>query len=74
MTPRGATRAEVWSTVAVVALVVLGVVALWPRGSATDASAGVGPGTATGAPAALGVIPGPAAIDEPSATERPVTR
>lgn len=36
---RGATRAEVWSTVAVAVLALLGVVALWPRGAPPDAAA-----------------------------------
>lgn len=53
MTTRGgATRAELWSTVVVVVLVAVGVVALWPRGSATDASFGAGSDAATTAPAA----------------------
>jgi thiol-disulfide isomerase/thioredoxin len=48
----GATRAELWSTVIVVALVVLGVVALWPRGAATSAPSGAVSDPATAAPAA----------------------
>ena len=68
MTPRsGATRAEVLSTVVVVALLVLGIVALWPRAAPTD---GAGPSTAAPvatdaelaplrAAAALGPCPGP---------------
>jgi thiol-disulfide isomerase/thioredoxin len=49
VTPRGgATRAELWSTLAVAALVVVGVVALWPRSSPTAAD----PVASTTAPAA----------------------
>jgi thiol-disulfide isomerase/thioredoxin len=44
----GATRAEVWSTVVVVVLVVVGVVALWPRSTPTAAD----PTSATSSPAA----------------------
>jgi thiol-disulfide isomerase/thioredoxin len=47
----GATRAEVVSTAVVVALVVLGIVALWPRSPQTDAASGPA-GAATAAPAA----------------------
>jgi thiol-disulfide isomerase/thioredoxin len=69
----GATRAELWSTVVVVALVVVGVVALWPRGTATDsAGAGSDPTTAPAATdaelaplraaAALAPCPAPAGV------------
>ena len=47
----GATRAEVLSTAVVLALVVLGVVALWPRGPQTDATPD-SVNTTTAAPAA----------------------
>jgi thiol-disulfide isomerase/thioredoxin len=68
---RGATRAELWSTVVVVALAVLGVVALWPRGAepvaaGADAAAPSAAPTATDAElaplraaAALGPCPAP---------------
>jgi thiol-disulfide isomerase/thioredoxin len=50
-TRSGATRGEVWSTVAVVALVVLGVVALWPRGAGSSPARDA-PAADTAAPSA----------------------
>jgi thiol-disulfide isomerase/thioredoxin len=72
-TPRtGATRAEVISSVVVVALVVLGLVALWPRADPAPPGAAPAPAAATDADlaplrAAAGLAPCPAPSGSPAA-------
>ncbi len=70
--PGGATRAELLSTAAVVALVVLGIVALWPRGGEPAPPPGSPPAAATDADlaplrAAAALDPCPAATGSPPA-------
>jgi thiol-disulfide isomerase/thioredoxin len=72
MTRTGATRAEVLSTVAVVALVVLGIVALWPRGAEPPAPTPTTPAAVTDADlaplrAAAGLQPCPEPTGAPAA-------